>query len=78
MARSRYPHPIGKCSEGERLDIGLPGVLKQKLNAIATLHGKPATTWARDALEKAIEGEWVFIQRRVGPCGSDDNGINNR
>lgn len=65
MARSRDPHPLGKCSE-ERLEILMPELLKKRLNAVATLHGKPATAWARDVLEKAIEGEWVFIQRRVG------------
>lgn len=65
MARPRDRHPLGKCDE-VRLELSLPAKLKKRLNAIATLHGKPPTTWARDALEKAIEGEWVFMVRRVG------------
>ena len=77
MARPRDRHPLGKCSE-ERLDIAMPAELKRRLGAIATLHGKSATTWARDALEKAIEGEWIFMKRRVVPGADDDNGINNR
>jgi plasmid stability protein len=65
MARSRDAHPLGKCSE-ERVEILVPGLLKKRLHAIATIHGKTATAWARDVLEKAIEGEWIFMQRRVG------------
>lgn len=79
MARPRDPHPLGKVSEGKRLDIGLPVELEKKLDAIAMLHGKLPTTWARDTLEKAIEGEWVFITRRSVPRDhDDDNGRNTR
>ena len=78
MARSRDAHPLGKCSLGKRLDIGLPDPLNHRLEVIAGVHGKTPTTWARDVLEKAIEGEWVFMRRRVGPGDADDNGRNAR
>lgn len=65
MSRTRDPHPLGKCAE-ERIEISVPAEMKRRLSAIATLHGKAPTTWARDALEKAIEGEWIFMRRRVG------------
>lgn len=73
MARPRDPHPLGKCAE-ERLDLGLPAELKLRLQAVALMHGKTPTTWARDVLEKAIEGEWAFMRRRVGASRRDDNG----
>lgn len=78
MARSRDQHPLGKCSQGKRLDLGLPDPLTHRLEVIAGMHGKAPTTWARDVLEKAIEGEWVFMRRRVGGCDDEDNGINTR
>lgn len=68
MARTRDAHPLGKVSQFERLELHIAPELKQRLNIIAGLHGKSATALARDALEKWIEGEWAFIQRRVaGP-----------
>lgn len=73
MARPIDPHPLGKCSVGRRLDIGLPGDLGQKLDAIAMLHGKLPTVWVRDLVEKAIEGEWVFIKRRSLPRDEADD-----
>jgi len=78
MARPRDRHPLGKCSLGKRLDIALPDPLNHRLELIAGMHGKTPTTWARDVLEKAIEGEWLFMQRRVGPGADDDNGRNTR
>jgi len=77
MARPRDRHPLGKCASGKRLDIALPDPLQHRLELVAGMHGKSATTWARDTLEKAIEGEWVFMRRRVAPEGGDDNGINS-
>lgn len=74
MARPRDRHPLGKCAE-DRLDISMPAELKLRLNAVAALHRKTPTTWARDTLEKAIEGEFIFMTRRVGGAGPDDNGI---
>lgn len=65
MGRNRDPHPLGKLAE-ERIEISVPTEMKRRLSAIATLHGKTPTAWARDVLEKAIEGEWVFMRRRVG------------
>jgi len=69
MPRHDRPHPLGKVTRGKRLDLSLPGAMFEKLQAIATLHGQPATTWARDLIEKAIEGEWAFMQRRI--AGND-------
>jgi len=68
MARARDPHPLGKLS-ATHLDIPFPPELRLKLNAVAAVDGKPPTTWARDLLEQAIEGRWIFIQRRVGLNG---------
>jgi len=75
MGRSRDPHPLGKCAE-ERLDIPMPAELKEKLSMLASLHRLNATAYAREILEKVIEGEWVFIQRRVDRRRPDDSGIN--
>ena len=68
MARNPDRHPMGKLSA--HLDIPFAPELLLKLNTIAAIDGKPGTTWARDVLEQAIEGRWVFIQRRVG-LGAD-------
>lgn len=73
MARPRDRHPLGKCAE-DRFEIAVPAELKRRLAAIAAIHGKTATAWARDALEKAIEGEWVFMRRRVGATGNPEQG----
>lgn len=64
MARTPGRHPLGKCGE-TRFEISLPEELRRRLHHIAGLNGMADTTWARDVLEKAIEGEWAFIQRRV-------------
>lgn len=76
--RPSTPHPLGKCVGGKRLDIALPDPLLHRLEVIAALHGKAPTTWARDVLEKAIEGEWVFTRRRVAPGDADGNLENSR
>jgi len=78
MSRPRDTHPLGKCVGGKRLDIALPDPLQHRLEIIAGCHGKSPTAWARDALEKAIEGEWVFMRRRVAPGGDDGNADNSR
>ena len=80
MARSRDAHPLGKCSLGKRLDLALPDPLNHRLQIIAAMYGKTPTTWARDVLEKEIEGEWVFMRRRrrLGDSAADDNGTNSR
>lgn len=78
MARHKHPHPLGKVSQGKRLDISLPEKLDQRLQVISLLAGTTPTQWARDALEKMIEGEWVFMQRRINPSTHDDDGNNVR
>lgn len=72
MPRNRDPHPLGKCAE-ERIEISVPTELKRRLTAIAALHDKTHTAWARDVLEKAIEGEWAYMRRRVG--GANTGGL---
>ena len=71
MGRPRDPHPLGKCTE-ERIEMAIPAEMKRRLAAISTLHGKSPTGWARDVLEKAIEGEWAFMRRRIGTAGPAD------
>lgn len=68
MSRARDRHPLGKLTAAH-LDIPFPPELRLKLNSIAAIDGKQPTTWARDLLEQAIEGRWIFIQRRVGLNG---------
>lgn len=68
MARSRDRHPMGKLTA--HLDIPFAPELLLKLNSVAAVDCKSPTTWARDLLEQAIEGRWIFIQRRVGLNGS--------
>lgn len=64
MARSKDGHPLGKMTE--HLDLPFPPELKLRLNAVAAVagaasEGSPSpTTWARDELEKAIEGNWAM------------------
>lgn len=58
MARSRHSHPLGKMTE--HLDLPFPPELKLKLNAVAAIDGTSPTTWARDDLEKSIEGAWAL------------------
>lgn len=72
MRARRNSHPLGKCIE-ERLDLTMPAELKERLAVIARLHAKTPTAWARDTLEKAIEGEWTFIRRRVASDLPGDN-----
>ena len=78
MARHDRQHPLGKVSLAKRLDIPLPETLKKRLDVLAMLENKTPTEWARDSLEKAIEGEWVFMQRRLHPQAADDDGNNAR
>jgi hypothetical protein len=63
LSRSGVSHPLGKCED--RLDIPVPAALKEKISAVAVLYGKGAAEWARDALEKLVEGELAFMRRRV-------------
>lgn len=73
MSRHKTAHPLGKVSLGKRLDVPLPEELKRRLEVIAMLANTTPTEWARDHLEKAIEGEWVFMQRRLHPQTADDD-----
>lgn len=63
FSRSGSTHPMGKCDD--RLDIPVPTALKERISAVATLSGKGAAEWARDALEKLVEGELAFIRHRM-------------
>lgn len=77
MPRHDRPHPLGKVSAGPRLDLSLPNdEIHDQLMVIAKLAGTTPTQWARDALERAIAGEWVFIRRRLGIKTADDDGRN--
>lgn len=76
MARPKKPHPLGKVSAGARLDVAMPEDLFRRLQLIAAVNGSTPTAWARDALERVIEGEWVFTKRRfpqLGGCHNKEN-----
>jgi hypothetical protein len=74
FSRSGSSHPLGKCDE--RLDIPVPSAFKEQLTAVATMNGKTAAEFARDALEKIVAGEFVFMRRRMNG-GSDPGDGNN-
>lgn len=76
--RHKTRHPLGKVTLGKRLDIPLPENLNKRLELIALIENTTPTEWARDALEKMIEGEWVFMQRRLHPNAPGDDGKNTR
>lgn len=78
MARHAKQHPLGKVTQGKRIDIPLPEELNKRLTAIAFLASVSPTEWARDHLEKAIEGEWIFMQRRLHRNAADDDGNNSQ
>lgn len=73
---SRRPesHPLGKIDD--RLDIPCPNAFKAKLTSIAAVHGQSAAEFARDALEKIVDGEWAFIQRRLRRWVPPSDGMN--
>ncbi|MCC7484594.1 MAG: hypothetical protein IT529_06350 [Burkholderiales bacterium] len=76
MARPAKPHPLGKCSAGPRLDVAMPPELWRRMQIIAGLQGQTPTAWARDAIERVIEGEWAFTKRRypmLGGAGNTEN-----
>jgi hypothetical protein len=73
VARPKEPHPLGKVSAGARLDIPMPDQLHRRLMILAALQGISPTTWARDALERVIEGEFAFTKRRFPQLGGQDN-----
>lgn len=80
MSRNRDSHPLGKVSQGKRHEVQLPDPLNHRLEVIAAIYGKTPTAWLRDLVEKEVEGEWVFIQRRrrLSAGDDDDNGMNSR
>lgn len=74
LSRKPESHPLGKLNE--RLDIPFPSALKARLVSVAAVHGQSAAEFARDVLEKIVEGEWAFIQRRIRRVAPPLDGMN--
>lgn len=63
FSRNGTTHPLGKCDT--RLDVPMPEELRDRIAAVAIVSGKTAGEWVRDELEKLIDGELVFMRRRM-------------
>lgn len=63
FSRSGFTHPLGKCDT--RLDVPMPEELRDRIAAVAIVSGKTAGEWVRDELEKLVDGELVFMRRRM-------------
>lgn len=72
MARPSTHDPLGKLTE--RLDVPVPAELKERVSALAIVHGYgSASEYVRELLTRHVFGELHMVQRygqrRRGPMG---------
>lgn len=72
---SRHPSAsvFGKCDPPARLEIPMPRAMRDRLERLARLEGKPVATLAREQLEIVILFEEERVRRIVEEGAADGN-----